>query len=273
MDAQSVLTFMYKTGCELMKRCELVKQCHIESARICVRTNRVLGSLERASSQFSNQAWFQGSMVELQRTLDQANDLVGRCEKPRTMRAKASALMNSNTLRDGLLSLEVDLERIMNDLKIPMQTDIKKAVADIEESITRAAAGIGEKVDDMGAGLDKVLARAVQEGIRLEQNARIEGVLTGDIIQAHRSKLAEAAGRDDASSGAEQTSAGKSGERIDLFHLLGRVRYDMLEEDPGVVLGGGSFGIVVSGRYRGEEVAIKKARGVVGDQRVLTDFR
>jgi len=55
---------------------------------------------------------------------------------------------------------------------------------------------------------------------------------------------------------------------------LGRVRFDLLEEDDDDILGVGTFGIVQSGTYMGEEVAIKKAQGpVVGDPAVLREFR
>jgi len=53
---------------------------------------------------------------------------------------------------------------------------------------------------------------------------------------------------------------------------LGRVRFNMLREGS-VTLGEGTFGIVKSGQYMGGEVAIKKARGPVGDPDVLDSFR
>lgn len=56
------------------------------------------------------------------------------------------------------------------------------------------------------------------------------------------------------------------------WRLLGRVRFDKLKEG-GDVLGQGTFGVVISGTYMGQEVAIKKAMGPVGDPAVLSEFR
>jgi len=56
------------------------------------------------------------------------------------------------------------------------------------------------------------------------------------------------------------------------WRLLGRVRLDKLKEG-GDILGQGTFGVVKSGTYMGQEVAIKKAMGPVGDPAVLSEFR
>ncbi|CAM9727938.1 unnamed protein product [Pylaiella littoralis] len=259
MDVVSLISFSYEIGSALIKRCKDAKQCHGEATRIAVRTSRVLGSLESAAGEFSNQEWFETSMKELKKALEDAHDLVEKCKKPRTITERASAVRRANSLRDGLQRAEAELERITEDLKIPMQSDIKRAVADI-----------GRNIEDMKAGLDaEALMRAVQEVIRQELNAPRGGLSTGDTIQSHLSKIAEAAALDDAPS-AEQS---KAGEGFNLIHKLGSVRYDMLEEDEDGILGEGTFGIVVSGTFKGEEVAIKKARGPVGDKNVLTTFR
>lgn len=52
---------------------------------------------------------------------------------------------------------------------------------------------------------------------------------------------------------------------------LGRVDFNDLEE--GEVLGEGTFGTVMSGTYRGREVAIKKARGAIGSTSIMEAFR
>lgn len=52
---------------------------------------------------------------------------------------------------------------------------------------------------------------------------------------------------------------------------LGRVRWADLEE--GDALGEGTFGTVLSGTYRGRDVAIKKARGALGSTSIMEAFR
>lgn len=52
---------------------------------------------------------------------------------------------------------------------------------------------------------------------------------------------------------------------------LGRVDFNDLEE--GEVLGEGTFGTVMSGTYRGRDVAIKKARGAIGSTSIMEAFR
>ena len=49
------------------------------------------------------------------------------------------------------------------------------------------------------------------------------------------------------------------------------MKFDDLEE--GEVLGEGTFGTVVSGTYRGRDVAIKKARGAIGSTSIMEAFR
>ncbi|CAN0197705.1 unnamed protein product, partial [Hapterophycus canaliculatus] len=56
-----------------------------------------------------------------------------------------------------------------------------------------------------------------------------------------------------------------------LVMTLGRVNFADLEE--GEVLGEGTFGTVVSGTYRGRDVAVKKARGALGSSPVVEAFR
>ena len=57
-----------------------------------------------------------------------------------------------------------------------------------------------------------------------------------------------------------------------LMLRLGRVRFDKLHEGD-IILGEGTFGVVMSGQYMGDEVAIKKARGLVRDPTVLDSLR
>ncbi len=107
------------------------------------------------------------------------------------------------------------------------------------------------------------LRQAVQAAIREELDARGgqgQGTI-GDVIQAKVSNSSAAA-----------APAGGSGVGGEVMFRLGRIRFDLLEEDDDI-LGEGTFGVVQSGTYMGEEVAIKKARGLIGDPAVLREFR
>ena len=272
MDPLSLLAYTYEIGAELVDRCESVKQCHHESHRIALRTVRLLGALEGASAEFSGRVEFDASLIELRETLGRARDLVDRCQKPVKVGAKLRAMARVNMNKEGLRQVEVDLERITGDLQIPMLTDIMRAV---EAGKVREGDGGGG-----GVGLDaEALEKAVREGIRKELNASGSGgASVGDVISANLAKLTVEESVDDADScrdGKAKKAAATEGSPTrkagHLMYRLGRVRFDLLEE--GDVLGEGTFGIVLAGTYRGEEVAIKKARGLTGEPGVLKDFR
>ncbi|CAM9419614.1 unnamed protein product [Pylaiella littoralis] len=239
MDVVSLVSFSREIGSILIKECKVAKQYQKEATRIAALTSRVLGSLESASSKFSDQEWFQGSMLEMKRALEDAHDLVDKCKKPRTMFQRATAVMRANNLKDGLKVVEAELERITENLKIKLPVGI---------GMKRAATAIVGRVNSsMMAGLDAEAAMraGMQEMVRQQE-----------LISPTSFKSA------DDPPGPE-----------DGFIQLGSVRYDILEEDEDDILGEGTFGIVVSGTFEGEEVAIKKARGPVGDRTILTAFR
>eukprot|EP00903_Cladosiphon_okamuranus_P014621 g13558.t2 len=250
MDTIALVQFIYEAGNELVARCESVKQCHSEAARIALRTVRTLGVLEGASGEFSGSVPFNASLNELKATLVQTTELVKRCQRPRGVIAKALALARVNANKAELVNVEADLERIMRDLNIPMLTDIRSVLQEIHAR---------EMPDSFDEG---ALHQAVQAAIHQELNAHSahrQGSVR-DVIQAKLSS----------SDAAAPTSGSDTGGQ--LMFRLGRVRFDKLEEDD-EILGEGTFGVVHGGTYMGEEVAVKKARGTVGDPAVLREFR
>lgn len=191
MDAITLVAYTYELGSSLVERCELVRQCHSESSRIAVRTLRVLGHLEGASKEFSGSVGFDASLVELKQALEQAESLVARCQKARGVSAKIGALMRANTLKQELLSVDSDLNRIASDLQIPMLTDIRRALDRIHEKEKESEAA-GE------VGVDaEVLQQAVRDAIREELHSRatVKGggqERVDDVIKQNLAQLYEA---------------------------------------------------------------------------------
>lgn len=145
----------------------------------------------------------------------------------------------------------------MRDLHIPMMADIRRSLREIRDRETR------------GAFDETALQQAVQAAIRAELDARSSqgrGSI-GDVIAA---KVKESS--DVARAASAGTRPGGSYVAGQVILRLGRVRFDELEEDD-EILGEGAFGVVQAGKYRGQEVAIKKARGVIGDSGVTRGFR
>ncbi|CBN79670.1 APEX nuclease (apurinic/apyrimidinic endonuclease) 2 [Ectocarpus siliculosus] len=185
MDAITLVAYTFEVGSSLLERCELVKQCHTESGRIAVRTARVLGALQKASNEFSCRMEFEASLRELKRVLEEARDLVSRCQKARGVGAKIGALMGANSLKAGLVRVERDLDRAAADLQIPMLTDIRRAVQCINERESEATAS--------PSGIDaEMLEQAVRDAIRKELCNTSQGRAVDDIIKDNLSKLYEA---------------------------------------------------------------------------------
>lgn len=131
-----------------------------------------------------------------------------------------------------------------------MLTDIRRAIHQVQE---REVAG----------GFDQdALQQAVQAAIDRALNAR-SARGRGSVREVIRAKVAS-----------PDAKAPASGSDVagPVVLRLGRVRFDKLKEGEDI-LGEGAFGTVQTGEYMGEEVAIKKARGIVGDQALLRDFR
>ena len=132
-----------------------------------------------------------------------------------------------------------------------MLTDIRRAIQQVHDR------EVGGAVDQEG------LQKAVQAAIGRELDVRIgrgRGGSVREVIEANVSSPDAAA---------PASGCGVAGR---VLARLGRVRYDLLVEGEDI-LGRGTFGVVLSGEYMGQEVAIKKALGIVGDPVVQNDFR
>lgn len=197
MDAITLVAYTFEIGSAVVERCELVKQCHSESSRIAVRTLRVLACLEDASKQFSSRVEFETSLMELKKALEEARDLVTRCQKAKGVSAKIGALMRANTLKEGLVRVESDLQRVAADMQLPMLTDIRRAVECISERESETSGGADGGIDA------EMLEQAVRDAVRKELNAtttvpgnsgedRGGGRMVDEIIRDNLSKLYEA---------------------------------------------------------------------------------
>lgn len=145
--------------------------------------------------------------------------------------------------------MDQEIQRITQDLHIPMLTDIRRAVQQVQHR------QVGDRFDG------EALQQAVREAIGNELDARG--------AQGRRSVRDVIAANIPSDGAAGPAGASGAGGRV--MFRLGRVRSDMLEEGE-EILGEGAFG-VKAGEYMGQEVAIKKAKIVIGDPSVLREFR
>lgn len=114
-------------------------------------------------------------------------------------------------------------------------------------------------------------AEAIAEVVRNEiRRAMMVRGQSGVTIQDTIDEKVAGFERDDCGDNTETSASGKK-TGGGLVMTLGRVRFADLEE--GEVLGEGTFGTVLSGTYRGRDVAVKKARGALGSAPIMEAFR
>ena len=74
--AENLVTFVLSTGITILEMSKEAKQCEVEVARIAVRTQNVLGTLDAAKKHFSEQAGLEVSLLELKSVLESVKVLV-----------------------------------------------------------------------------------------------------------------------------------------------------------------------------------------------------
>lgn len=207
--------------------------------------------------------------------------------------------------KDALMGAETDLERVTQDLRLPLLADIRRqlgkimhhvvnhprptkaAVAAVEggqtppQKAAAAAAAAAEGVaDGAKAGLmdcaDEETLQMARDVIDHGMMARsANGSTVGEVI---RVELAKSRPSSEKGSAAEDDPLaaiinhdGSGLHAGSLIAHVRRVRYEGLTEEG--YLGQGTFGVVLAGKYFGKDVAVKKARAPIYTNQTLQDFR
>lgn len=278
-----LLHFVYATGVRLIEKCEVAKQCESEVVRIALRTQNVLGTLESSSSEFVENIELRSSLLELKELLETLHALVERCKFPVTLSGRAALLLQrKNPNQEALIRAELKLERVTKDLGLPMLTDIKRQLNRMQhDAQERAQLAAMNQIDTESiAELIRTEIRHAMD-VRNNQGSSIRDKIQSQVaylvdnggdLRARSEEPVRRFGLYDSAAGEEaHEGVGPRSRAGGLVVRLGRVRFDELEE--GEMLGEGTFGVVLSGTYRGRDVAIKKARGALGSSSIIEDFR
>lgn len=252
--------YALQAGMAVIEACEVANQCESEVVRISLRTQNILSTLKTACDHFPESTGLQAKILELREIFEDLRVLLGRCARPKGIAAKASRLINAETNRLGLLKAERELERLTADLGLPILTDIKKHLAEMQAENRRVVAEEGKRSsEEMSAQMKDLMAT-----MQATMQAEFAKLGLGEDYSA----------RDAAESAPAPPSERKpvSGGLARVMNRLGRVRLDKLEEGD-EILGVGQFGVVRKGKYHGVEVAVKKATASVGAPAVVDSFR
>lgn len=204
--------------------------------------------------------------------------------------------------KEALGVAEADLERVTQDLRLPLLSDIRRQLSDIKEHVSNhpppnvadiAASGAGEEEHQAaaeaaaaagGVEADLLLDCADEELLRKTREVIDRGMMAsnsmgstvGEVIASELAKsnpvdeeaVASAAGAEEEENPLHAPTSATIG---GLIARVWRVRFDKLTEKE--FLGQGTFGKVHAGIYDGKHVAIKKARAPVFTAATLQDFR
>lgn len=111
--AEHLVAFVLSTGMTVLEMSKEAKQCEVEVARIAVRTQNALGTLDAARKHFSEQAGLEANLLELKGVLENVRVLVGRCGTPKMpKRIKDAVLKQRNPNKRALIDAEKKLEAI-----------------------------------------------------------------------------------------------------------------------------------------------------------------
>lgn len=187
IDVLAVIALIYDAGTALIKQCREVKKYPIESARIAMRCQNVLGVLKTSAHDFTGDVILATSLLELRELLERARVMMQRCKRPRKLSARVSRIFKAYSMRESLCEIESSLQRITADLRLPMLADIRKELKDIKVIVAR-----GGHDEDSLLGIGR---NAVDKGMAARS---LNGSIVGDVIeQQRREGSSQLAGEDD----------------------------------------------------------------------------
>lgn len=281
VDVLALVALIFQAGSGVIDQCRTVQQCAGEAARIALRTQNVLGLLQVGEEELLSNVPFECSLLYLRETLETMSVLLERCKQPARFSANASRAFRMKATKAALLAAEASLERVTSDLNLPVLTDIGLLLNEnvgrpdanaVQRSSTAAGAvatgnhheassEILESNPDKKKSTIEEARRVIEEGMRACTNG---GALVGDVIQDELAKSG-------VSLSIHVAALPGSGNNDEGHQALERVLFDGLsEEEP---LGQGTFGVVLAGRYKNRNVAVKKARAPISASQTLQDFR
>lgn len=122
--AEHLAAFAFGTAIRVLDMSKEAQQCEMEVARVAVRMQNVLGTLDHAGGHFTEQAGLEANLLELKGVLENVKVLVGRCGPPKIpKRIKDAVLRQRNPNRQALIDAEKKLEVI---------TQVRKAAAEMQ---------------------------------------------------------------------------------------------------------------------------------------------
>lgn len=206
--------------------------------------------------------------------------------------------------KDALMGAEADLERVTQDLRLPLLADISRQLSELKHHVVhhprlnKAAvegeepqqeAAAGGAADGAGADLledcpdeeledcpDEELLQKARDAIDLGMMARsANGSTVGDIIRSELAKSRPTSSQGGTEAGdllaATIDHDGSDLHAGSLIAHVRRVRFEQLTVEG--YLGQGTFGVVYAGKYNGKDVAVKRARAPIYANQTLQDFR
>eukprot|EP00752_Nemacystus_decipiens_P004091 g3744.t1 len=218
----------------------------------------------------------EASLLELKTLFESIHALVGRCGLPESMVKKASlvVLNRANPNKQALINAEKRLEQITHDLGLPMLSDIKNQLNQMQSMQLESVSTASRDAEAIAEVVRNEIRRAMM--VKGKSGTTIRDTIDEKIASLERDDCEDDRSRSERAprSGGDEIGEKKRSQvkkAGGLMMRLGRVRFEDLEE--GDALGEGTFGTVMSGTYRGRDVAIKKARGALGSAPIMEAFR
>lgn len=233
MDVTSLVIPILSATEMLVERCEEVQQCHNEAVRLESRIRKLIDMLSAAKGSFGNDRDVEKRLMELHKYLGTLSPLLEECKWPVQMLKILRYFQKAPKLADNLRRKEAELEILRGGLHTAMLPFLAHQGGDIARQLR-----------DMSGDMKSMLAQQ-----RVNTKSVLDTML-GEIQQA-TGLLARVA---------------RTG------RLQGKVCWDkLMKEDK--VLGEGTFGIILSGTYFGQHVAMKQAKLNYAPPNIENDFR